>query len=49
MTEGKQLLDFSSSDWIFVIVNTNIYFVAGVWVYYLAEVRAMSKRLLGKY
>jgi ABC-2 type transport system permease protein len=49
MAGDQQLLDFSSSDWIFLIVNAGVYFVAGVMVYKLAEVRAMSKGILGKY
>lgn len=49
MTEGKQLLDFAATDWLFLIANAALYFVAGVFVYKLAERRAMARGLLGKY
>ena len=40
MTEGKHLLDFATSDWVLLILNAVVYFIAGVMVYKLAEVRA---------
>ncbi len=49
MIEGTHLLDFAATDWLWLIINALIYFMAGVMVYKLAEVRAMSKGLLGKY
>jgi ABC-2 type transport system permease protein len=49
MTEGKQLLDFASIDWLFLLINAVAYFVVGVFVYKLAERRAMARGLLGKY
>ncbi|MGL4611225.1 MAG: ABC transporter permease, partial [Trueperaceae bacterium] len=49
MTEGKSLLEFAATDWVFLIINAALYFVAGVFVYKLAERRAMARGLLGKY
>jgi ABC-2 type transport system permease protein len=49
MTEGKHLLDFMASDWLFLMTNAALYFAAGVLVYKLAERRAMVRGLLGKY
>jgi ABC-type polysaccharide/polyol phosphate export permease len=49
MTEGKHLLDFASTDWLFLLANAAIYFVLGVFIYKLAEGRAMARGLLGKY
>jgi ABC-2 type transport system permease protein len=49
MTEGKRLLEFAATDWLFLLANAALYFVAGVFVYKLAERRAMARGLLGKY
>jgi ABC-2 type transport system permease protein len=49
MVEGKHLLEFASTDWLFLFVNAVLYFAAGVFVYKLAERRAMARGLLGKY
>jgi ABC-2 type transport system permease protein len=49
MVEGKHLLEFAATDWLFLLVNAVIYFTAGVFVYKLAERRAMTQGLLGKY
>jgi ABC-2 type transport system permease protein len=49
MVEGKHLLEFASTDWLFLFVNAVLYFAAGVFVYKLAEGRAMARGLLGKY
>jgi ABC-2 type transport system permease protein len=49
MTDGRHLLDFSATDWLFLLTNAALYFVVGVFVYKLAERRAMARGLLGKY
>jgi ABC-2 type transport system permease protein len=49
MTEGKHLLDFAATDWLFLLANAALYFVVGVFIYKLAERRAMTRGLLGKY
>ena len=49
MTEGKHLFDFTTTDWLLLLTNAVIYFIAGVLVYKLAERRAMRMGLLGKY
>ncbi len=49
MTEGKHLLDFASMDWLLLLVNAALYFIAGVLIYKAAERRAMARGLLGKY
>jgi ABC-2 type transport system permease protein len=49
MTEGKRLFDFGANDWLLLSVNATVYFIAGVLIYKLAERRAMSMGLLGKY
>jgi ABC-2 type transport system permease protein len=49
MTEGTHLLDFATTDWLLLIANALVYFIAGVAIYKLAEIRAMSQGLLGKY
>ncbi len=49
MTEGKHLLDFALTDWLFLCVNAVLYFITGIFVYKLAERRAMARGLLGKY
>ena len=49
MTEGVTLLEFSSLDWTLLVANTVVYFALGVFLYKLAERRAMNKGLLGQY
>jgi ABC-2 type transport system permease protein len=49
MTDGKHLLDFATTDWLFLLMNAAVYFAAGILVYKLAERRAMARGLLGKY
>lgn len=49
MTEGVTLAEFSLPGWALLVANTVFYFALGVFVYKLAERRAMNKGLLGQY
>ncbi|CAN5879948.1 hypothetical protein BH24DEI2_BH24DEI2_17030 [soil metagenome] len=49
MTEGVTLVEFSSLDWALLVANTVFYFALGIFLYRLAERRAMNKGLLGQY
>lgn len=49
MTENVTLLAFSSWDWALLVANTVFYFALGLFLYKLAERRAMNKGLLGQY
>ena len=49
MTKGSGLFEFSSLDWGMFAANSVVYFVLGVFLYKLAEQRAMNQGLLGQY
>ncbi|HEX7005028.1 MAG TPA: ABC transporter permease [Trueperaceae bacterium] len=49
MAEGTSLTGFAASDWLLLLVNALFYFGLGVFLYKLAERRAMNKGLLGQY
>ncbi len=49
MTKGMGLFEFSGLDWGMFTANSVVYFVLGVFLYKLAEQRAMNQGLLGQY
>ena len=49
MAEGTSWAGFSATDWSLLLVNAAFYFALGVFLYRLAERRAMNRGLLGQY
>jgi len=49
MTEGVRLGGFSGMDWLLLTANAVVYFALGIFLYKLAERRAMNRGLLGQY
>ena len=49
MVEGLTLTQFGTDAWLLLAANTVFYFALGVFLYKLAERRAMQKGLLGQY
>ncbi len=49
MTQGVTLTQFSGAAWALLLGNALVYFALGVFLYKLAERRAMARGLLGQY